>query len=117
LPDFVTRIWDFILALSPFKKGLLTFAVSVFLIEVLFRRLAPKSKAYAAWTRFFQGIGKVWTGVILSLVYFLSVGLVGVFMKIFGRDPLDRTLAAEPSFWRKHEPNPLGTVASVRHQF
>jgi hypothetical protein len=117
VPDFVTRIADWFLALSTFKKGLLTFAFSVFLIELVFRRVAPASKAYEAWTKFFQGIGKVWTAVILSVVYVLSVGLVGIFMKIFGKDPLDRTLAAEPSFWREHEPNPLGPEAAVRHQF
>jgi hypothetical protein len=117
VPDFLVRIWEHILALSTFKKSLLTFACSVFLIELIFRRVAPGSQAYAAWTRFFLGIGKVWTVVILSFVYVLSVGPIGLFMKIFGRDPLDRSLAAEPSFWRKHEPNPLGAEASVRHQF
>ena len=117
MPDFLVRIWEYLLALSPLKKSLLTFAVSVFLIEVIFRRVAPGSKAYAAWTTFFLAIGKVWTAIILSLVYVLSVGPIGVFMKIFGKDPLDRGLAAEPSFWRKHEPNPLGPETSVRHQF
>jgi len=117
VPDFLTRVWEYILALSTLKKSVLGFAFSVFLIEVLFRRVAPASKAYVAWTKFFQGIGKVWTAVILSLVYLLSVGPIGLFMKIFGRDPLDRSLAAEPSFWRKHEPNPLGPAAAVRHQF
>ena len=117
MPDFLTRVWEHLLALSTFKKSLLGFACTVFVIEVIFRRVAPASKAYAAWTKFFQGIGKVWTAVILSVVYVLSVGLIGIFMKIFGRDPLDRSLAAEPSFWRKHEPNPLGPAAAVRHQF
>ena len=28
-----------------------------------------------------------------------------------------RKLDAEPSFWRDHEPNPLGPIAAVRHQF
>jgi hypothetical protein len=117
VPDFLTRIWEWFLALSTFKKSLLTLAFSVFLVEVIFRRVAPGSRAYAAWTRFFQGIGKVWTAVILSFVYFLSVGMVGIVMKILGKDPLDRSLAAEPSFWRAHEPNPLGADAAVRHQF
>ena len=78
------------------------------LVELGFRRFAPKSKAYARWTAFFQGIGSVWTAVILSLVYVLSVGPIGVLMRLFGKDPLDRELAPEPSFWRAHEPNPLG---------
>lgn len=117
MPDFLTRIWEHVLALSTFKKSVLGFACTVFVIEVVFRRVAPASKAYAAWTKFFQGIGKVWTGVILSVVYVLSVGLIGVFMKLFRKDPLDRSLAPEPTFWRAHEPNPLGAAAAVRHQF
>jgi len=69
------------------------------------------------WTAFFQGIGKVWTAVILALVYFLSVGPVGLVMRLVGHDPLDRRLAPEPSFWRAHEPNPLGAERAARHQF
>jgi len=38
-------------------------------------------------------------------------------MRLFGKDPLDRKLKAEPTFWREHEPNPLGPAAAVRHQF
>jgi Saxitoxin biosynthesis operon protein SxtJ len=117
VPEFPTRVWEHILAYSTFKKCVLSFAFSVFVIELVFRRVAPDSKAYTAWTKFFQGIGKVWTAVLLSVVYVLSVGIIGVVMKLLGRDPLDRTLAAEPSFWRAHEPNPLGPVAAVRHQF
>jgi hypothetical protein len=117
VPDFLTRIWEHFLAFSTFKKSVLGFACTVFVIELVFRRVAPSSQAYATWTKFFQGIGKVWTGVILSVVYVLSVGIIGAFMKLFGRDPLDRSLAAEPSFWRRHEPNPMGPEAAVRHQF
>ena len=38
-------------------------------------------------------------------------------MRLFGKDPLDRSLAPEPSFWRAHEPNPLGPERAARHQF
>ena len=95
----------------------LAFASLVVLVELGFRRFAPKSKAYARWTAFFQGIGSVWTAVILSFVYLLSVGPVGLGMRLFGKDPLDRSLSAEPSFWRAHEPNPLGPERAARHQF
>ena len=80
-------------------------------------RLAPKSMAYKRWTRFFEGIGKVWTAVLLAVIYVVSVGPVGFFMRLFGNDPLDRSLRPEPSFWRSHEPNPLGPEAAARHQF
>jgi hypothetical protein len=100
-----------------FRWKVLLFASVVVLVEIAFRRLAPKSRAYARWTSFFQGIGQVWTAVLLSLIYLLSVGPVSVFMKLFGRDLLDRTLHKEPTFWRPHDPNPLGPLAAVRHQF
>ena len=95
----------------------LAFASTVVLVELAFRRFAPKSRAYARWTGFFQGIGKVWTAVLLAVIYVLSVGPIGLAMRLFGHDPLDRGLAPEPSFWRAHEPNPLGPERAARHQF
>lgn len=86
-------------------------------VELSFRRLAPASRAYARWTRFFEGIGHVWTTVLLALIYFLSVAPVAAGMRLSRRDLLDRSLAPEPSFWRRHEPNPLGPQAAARHQF
>lgn len=99
------------------RGKLLVFATSVVLVELAFRRFAPRSRAYARWTAFFQGIGVVWTAVILSIVYLFSVGPIGLGMRLVGKDPLDRGLAPEPSFWRPHEPNPLGPERAARHQF
>ena len=95
----------------------LSLATVVVLVELAFRRFAPRSQAYGRWTRFFQGIGSVWTAVLLSLIYVVSVGPVGLVMRLLGKDPLDRSLAAEPSFWRAHEPNPLGPERAAGHQF
>ena len=86
-------------------------------VELLLRRFAPSSRAYAAWQHFFETIGGVWTAVILSIVYFLSVSLVAAGMRLLGKDPLDRSLRSEATFWRPHEPNPLGPKAAARHQF
>jgi hypothetical protein len=101
----------------PLRWKVLAFATTVVLIELAFRRLGPESRAYARWTRFFQGLGVVWTAVILAIVYLVSVGPVGLGMRLVGRDPLDRRLKPEPSFWRAHEPNPLGPERAARHQF
>jgi len=95
----------------------LSVAIAILVTEIAFRRLAPKSRAYARWTGFFQGLGAIWTAVILSFVYVLSVGPIGLVMRLMGRDPLDRRLDREPTFWRRHEPNPLGVSAAARHQF
>jgi hypothetical protein len=98
------------------RYKVLAFASLVVLVELVLRR-HPKSKAYLRWTAFFQGIGSVWTAVILSVVYLLSVGPIGLVQRLMGKDPLDRGLAPEPSFWRAHEPNPLGPERAARHQF
>jgi hypothetical protein len=104
-------------AALPLRWKVVAFAALVVLVELGFRRLAPKSRAYARWTAFFQGIGKVWTAILLAFVYILSVGPIGLVMRLLGHDPLDRRLAPEPSFWRAHEPNPLGPERGARHQF
>ena len=104
-------------AALPLRWKVLAGAAAVVLVELAFRRLAPKSRAYVRWTAFFLGLGKVWTAILLAVVYVLSVGPVGLVMRLLGHDPLDRRLAAEPSFWRAHEPNPLGPERAARHQF
>jgi hypothetical protein len=104
-------------AALPLRWKVLAFATAVVLVELAFRRFAPKSRAYTRWTAFFLGLGKVWTGVLLAVVYAFSVGPIGLGMRLFGHDPLDRRLTNEPSFWRAHEPNPLGPERAARHQF
>lgn len=105
------------LAGLPPRYKLLALATLVVLVELALRRFAPKSAFYKRWTRTFEAIGAVWTGVLLAIIYVLSVGPVGLVMKLLRHDPLDRRLAPEPSFWRAHEPNPLGPQRAARHQF
>jgi hypothetical protein len=95
----------------------LLLATLVVLVELAFRRFAPKSNAYRHWSAFFEAVGSVWTAVLLSLVYVVSVGTTGLVMRLFGRDPLDRALVPEPTFWRPYQANPMGARAAVRHQF
>jgi hypothetical protein len=99
------------------RHKLLTLATLILVGELVLRYLAPKSRVYARWTATFKAVGSVWTAVLLALVYVLSVGPIGLAMRLLGHDPLDRRLAAEPSFWRAHEPSPLGVERAARHQF
>ena len=99
------------------NKILLTLAFSVLVGEIAFRKFAPRSAAYRKWTAAFVVVGTVWTAIILSIVYFASVSIVGIGMRLLGKDPLDRSLRPELTFWRNHEPNPLGPAAAARHQF
>lgn len=97
-------------------RVLLALAVAMFVTELVLRRF-PKSAAYARWTRVLEGVGSVWTALILSLVYGLSVGPVSLFMRLAGRDLLDRAVVPGTSAWKAHEPNPLGPRLAARHQF
>jgi hypothetical protein len=117
LPLALANVGHTVAAWPLHRKALLSFAVLVFLTELAFRRFAPRSRSYARWTRGFQAVGKFWTGAILSIVYFVSVAGVSVVMRLLGKDPLDRTLDREPTWWRRHDPNPLGPQAAARHQF
>lgn len=115
--ELLSRAYAKLVGLPLHTRVLLGIASSMFLTELAFRRFAPKSRAYAKWAAGLEAIGAFWTAIILGIVYFVSVSLVSVFMKLFGQDPLDRRLDPEPSYWRKHEPNPLGIEAAARHQF
>jgi hypothetical protein len=102
---------------ASWRHELLAFATAVVLVELVLRRLAPKSRLYAGWKATFEAIGSVWTAVLLAIVYLFSVGPIGLVMRLVGNDPLDRRLARQPSFWHVHEPNPLGIERAARHQF
>jgi hypothetical protein len=108
----LTAVWAW-----PLRYKLLVFAALVVLTELLLRRFARSSRFYTGWTRTFEWIGSVWTAILLSVIYVVGVGPVSLFMRISGRDLLDRALAPRPTYWRPHEPNPLGPEAAARHQF
>jgi hypothetical protein len=115
-PDLLGRV-DAWIAAHPVRAAFLGLATTVFLIELALRQFAAKSRAYARWKHFFESIGELWSAVFLSIIYVTSVGILNAFMRLRGRDLLDRALGTEPSTWRPHEPNPLGPQAGARHQF
>lgn len=98
-------------------KVLLGLAFTMVGIELLLRRFARGSVAYKRWTAGVEAVGHVWTTVLLSIIYLLSVGPVSVVTRLMGSDFLDRSLRPAPSFWHSHEPNPLGPQRAARHQF
>lgn len=111
------RVGHWFAALPTYKQVLLAVATTMFVVELILRRFARGTPLYKKWTAFFESIGAFWSAIILSVVYFVSVAVIWAFMKLTGKDLLDRRLRPEPSFWRTHEPNPLGPLAAARHQF
>jgi hypothetical protein len=115
--DLPGRLIHWYLSRPLHTRTLLLLATLVLVGELAFRRFGPRSRAYKAWTKVFETIGVFWTAIILSIVYFVSVSMVALFMRLGRKDLLDRGLAPEKSYWRAHEPNPLGPKAAIRHQF
>ncbi len=103
--------------LSLHWKIVLGIGTVILLAELFLGKLFPRSPAYRVWKAGVEGLGRFWTAIILSVVYLFSVGPVSLAMRLLGRDMLDRKVEPARSWWRAHEPNPLGPEAAARHQF
>lgn len=54
---------------------------------------------YAAWMAFAHALGRVQTFLILSIIYFLVMGLMAPLFRLLSGDPLDRRLHDRDSVW------------------
>ena len=71
---------------------------------------------WAGWKKFAHVLGIVNTHILLSVSYFVIIGLVSIFSRIFGADFLDKRLGKKSSYWHKREP--LDTsLEACRRQF
>lgn len=73
-------------------------------------------KLYALWMRFAHLLAVVNTTILLTIIYIVIIGPVGLVMRIVGKDPLDRKWRADGSYWRMRE-SAQETIDNVRQQF
>lgn len=92
-------------------------ALAVLVIEQVFRRAAPRSRAYACWTATFQAVGAVWTTVILAVLYVVVVGPVSLVLRLRRRDLIDDPTAPGASAWRAPAPATMPAREAARHLF
>lgn len=104
-------------SMSTHGKVVLALFLVIAVMEFVVARLWPKSAVVARWKAGVEALAAFWTAIILAVVYFLSVSVVSLGLKLSGKDPLDRSLARDTIRWQPHEPNPLGPEAAARHQF
>ncbi len=105
-------------AALPLRWKVLAFATVVVLVELGLPALRPEVPRLRALDRLLPGDREGVDGRHpRDRLPASRSGPVGLVMRLFGHDPLDRRLAPEPSFWRAHEPNPLGPERAARHQF
>ncbi len=61
---------------------------------------------YGHWMRVMHGIGLVVTTVVLSVIFFLIFGLVGIILRILRKDLLSQRLEPDrESYWIRREKN------------
>ncbi len=59
---------------------------------------------YIFWMRFAYLLGWVNTRLILTVIFYLVFTPVGIFMRLLGKDPLDRALDKKTaSYWKEKE--------------
>ena len=72
---------------------------------------------YAVWMMLARILGYINTHILLALVFYAMFTVVGLTMRLFGRDPLDRTLQADrDSYWHRR-PVPLPPHDHFERQF
>ena len=77
----------------------------------------------------FRGIYRVWLGfsvilgyfisrILLTIVFFLVIMPIGLFMRLLGKDPMERKLdPAAASYWQKKEAQEDNSIARYERQF
>jgi len=74
------------------------------------------SKIFGYWSALGHIIGVIMTPVHMFIVYTLVFGPSKLILSAMGKDPMDRKLAKEPTFWRKKESH-AASLENLRHTF
>lgn len=70
-----------------------------------------------AWTKFGSLLGAIVTPIVMALLFFLVVTPIGLLMRLFGKDTLQRRGPRQgDSYWIEREP-PGPSGESMREQF
>ena len=80
------------------------FAVALFVIALaLFNREGLRA-VYFNWMKAAHFIGNIVTAIIMAAVFFLIFAPIGIFLRIIGKDLLDRKLNRDAnSYWHTRE--------------
>tara|TARA_B100001996_G_C18382726_1_gene485980 strand:+ start:291 stop:668 length:378 start_codon:yes stop_codon:yes gene_type:complete len=99
LNDDSLRIWSLIIAIIFLVLGLLNSKI-----------LNPFKRI---WIKFGEILGKVIAPLVLSIVYFIVVTPIGLFLRIFGKDLLGIKLLDKESYWIKRDKD----IGPMKNQF
>jgi hypothetical protein len=71
---------------------------------------------WRGWKWFAHKLGVFNTKVLLTITYFIMVGIISIFIQLFRIDLLDRRFKKEVSLWREHE-DLLPDLEHAKRQF
>ena len=93
------RIWSLLIAVIFLVLGLLNSKI-----------LNPFKRI---WIKFGEILGKVIAPLVLSIVYFIVITPIGLFLRIFGKDLLGIKFLKKKSYWIKRDKD----LGSMKNQF
>ena len=73
-------------------------------------------KIWAGWKFIAHKIGVFNTKVLLTLTYFVMFSVISLFVRLLGRDLLDKRFERGPSYWHPKEPMNID-LESCKRQF
>lgn len=71
---------------------------------------------YRGWMAFAYALGRVQTFLILSVIYFLVLGIIAPLVRLLSGDPLDRRMGVSGSVWTPKPKSNL-SLREARHLF
>ena len=66
-----------------------------------------------AWIKFGIILGRIIAPIIMSLIYFIIITPIGLFMRLIGKDLLQTKFSKNNSYWIKRKKN----IGSMKKQF
>ena len=93
------RVWSLLIAVIFLVLGLLNSKI-----------LNPFKKI---WIKFGEILGKVIAPLVLSIVYFIVITPIGLFLRIFGKDLLGIKFLKKKSYWIKRDKD----LGSMKNKF
>ena len=93
------RIWPLVIGVSFLILGLLNSKL-----------LHPLN---LAWIKFGEILGRIIAPIVMSLIYFIVITPISLFMRLIGKDLLRKKFSKNNSYWINREKN----IGSMKRQF
>ena len=74
--------------------------IAAILFFIAFMPLALRP-LYQRWLKFAHILGRINTQILLFLVYVIVIIPAGIMMRVFGKDPMQRKMNSDISYWEK----------------